>query len=167
MQIDLYTAVFCVAVLFIAYIVRGITGFGSGLIAVPLMALIFPLQMVVPIVVLLDYVGSASQGFRNRQVVAWREQLPLIPFTLVGVAIGLSLLQSLASATLAQALGVFIRLLQRAQLQRPHVLAAHADLALVDVIEAVEQLEERGLAAAARANNPERRPRGHAERNVA
>jgi uncharacterized membrane protein YfcA len=108
LQIDFYAAVFCVAVLFIAYIVRGITGFGSGLIAVPLLALIFPLQTVVPIVVLLDYVGSASQGFRNRQVVAWREQLPLIPFTLVGVAIGLSLLQSLASATLAQALGVFI-----------------------------------------------------------
>mgnify|MGYP000695878661 CR=1 FL=1 len=108
MNIDPLTAVFAAAVLFVGYFVRGIAGFGSGLICVPLLALFFPLQMAVPIVVLLDYLGSASQGFRNRKLVAWREQLPLIPFTLIGVGIGLSLLQTLTSATLAQALGVFI-----------------------------------------------------------
>lgn len=108
MQIDLSIAVFATVVLFVAYTVRGIAGFGSGLISVPLLALFFPVQVVVPVIVLLDYVGSASQGLRNRKLIAWREQLPLIPFTLIGVGIGLSLLQSLNSATLAQALGVFI-----------------------------------------------------------
>lgn len=108
MEIDTGVAAFSAAVLFVAYIVRGIAGFGSGLISVPLLALFFPLQLVVPIIVLLDYVGSASQGLRNRKLIAWREQLPLIPFTLIGVAIGLSLLEKLNSATLAQALGVFI-----------------------------------------------------------
>lgn len=108
MQIDLSVALFAAIVLFVAYTVRGIAGFGSGLISVPLLALFFPLQVVVPIIVLLDYVGSASQGLKNRKLIAWREQLPLIPFTLVGVAIGLSLLQTLNSATLAQALGGFI-----------------------------------------------------------
>ncbi|MFT5486859.1 MAG: putative membrane protein YfcA [Paracoccaceae bacterium] len=108
MEIDTGVAAFSAVVLFVAYVVRGIAGFGSGLISVPLLALFFPLQLVVPVIVLLDYVGSASQGLRNRKVIAWREQLPLIPFTLIGVGIGLSLLQSLNSATLAQALGVFI-----------------------------------------------------------
>jgi uncharacterized membrane protein YfcA len=108
LQTDFYTAAFAAVVLFVAYTVRGIAGFGSGLISVPLLALYFPLQTVVPIIVLLDYVGSAGQGLRNRKLISWREQLPLIPFTLVGVAIGLSLLQTLASSTLAQALGVFI-----------------------------------------------------------
>ena len=108
MEIDTGVAAFSAAVLFVDYVVRGITGFGSGLISVPLLALFFPLQIVVPIIVLLDYVGSASQGLRNRKLIAWREQLPLIPFTLIGVGLGLSLLQSLNSATLAQALGVFI-----------------------------------------------------------
>ena len=42
-----------------------------------------------PIVVLLDYLGSASQGVRNRRVIAWREQLPLIPFTIIGVGISI------------------------------------------------------------------------------
>lgn len=108
MEIESGVAAFSAAVLFVAYVVRGIAGFGSGLISVPLLALFFPLPVVVPIIVLLDYVGSASQGLRNRKLIAWREQLPLIPFTLVGVGVGLSLLQSLNSATLAQALAVFI-----------------------------------------------------------
>jgi len=108
LEIDSGVAAFSAIVLFVAYVVRGIAGFGSGLISVPLLALFFPLQIVVPIIVLLDYVGSASQGLRNRKLIAWREQLPLVPFTLIGVGLGLSLLQSLNSATLAQALGVFI-----------------------------------------------------------
>jgi uncharacterized membrane protein YfcA len=99
---------FAAAVLLVAYLVRGIAGFGSGLIAVPLLAMIYPVQIVVPVVVLFDYVGSASQGIRHRDKIAWREELPLIPFTLVGVALGLTLLQSLASATLRQALGAFV-----------------------------------------------------------
>lgn len=69
-----------------AYLVRGVAGFGSGLIAVTLLALQFPVTMVVPIVVLLDYLGSASQVLKNRGHIAWKEQLPLIPFTLLGAA---------------------------------------------------------------------------------
>lgn len=95
-------------VLLAAYLVRGIAGFGSGLIAVPLLAMMFPVKIVVPIVVLFDYIGSASQGIRNRDKIAWREELVLIPFAFVGIALGLTLLQSLASTTLRQALGTFV-----------------------------------------------------------
>lgn len=108
MEFDLVRSASAGLILFFAYLVRGIAGFGSGLIAVPLLALIFPVQAVVPLVVLLDYLGSASQGFRNRNQVAWREQLPLVPFTLVGVACGLTLLTTMSSAMLAQALGAFV-----------------------------------------------------------
>ena len=96
------------AVLLLAYMVRGIAGFGSGLIAVPLLAFMFPVQIVVPVVVLLDYIGSASQGLKNYKQIAWREQVPLVPFSLIGVALGLTLLKSLTSATLTDALGVFV-----------------------------------------------------------
>jgi len=104
----LETAVYAAVVLFLAYLVRGIAGFGSGLIAVPLLALRFPVTAVVPLVVFLDYIGSASQGLKNRQHVAWREQLPLIPFTLVGVGVGLLLLKAVPAAILAKVLGGFI-----------------------------------------------------------
>ena len=108
MDIELSTAALAAVILFVAYTVRGIAGFGSGLIGVPLLALSFPIQLVVPIIVLLDFVGSAGQGLKNRKLVSWREQLPLIPFTVIGVTIGLTLLESLASATLALALAIFI-----------------------------------------------------------
>ncbi|MEX2617289.1 MAG: sulfite exporter TauE/SafE family protein [Alphaproteobacteria bacterium] len=99
---------FAAMVVFIAYMVRGMAGFGSGLIAVPLLAMVFPVHFVVPVVVLFDYIGSASQGIRNHDKIVWREELVLIPFTLVGVALGLTVLQSLASSTLKQALAVFV-----------------------------------------------------------
>lgn len=96
------------AILVVAYLVRGIAGFGSGLIAVPLLAIQFPVEKVVPIVVLFDYLGSASQGIRNRDKIVWREELTLLPFAFVGIALGLTLLQFLASETLKQALGIFV-----------------------------------------------------------
>jgi uncharacterized protein len=39
---------------FVAYLVRGVAGFGSGLIAVPLLSLAAPVPAVVPLVVALD-----------------------------------------------------------------------------------------------------------------
>lgn len=95
-------------ILFAAYLVRGIAGFGSGLIAIPLLALQHPLALVVPLVVLLDWLGSASQGLAHREAVAWPELLPLLPFTLLGVALGLLVFDTVAPAGLNRAFGVFI-----------------------------------------------------------
>jgi hypothetical protein len=106
--VDLQTVAYYGLVLFFAYLVRGIAGFGSGLIAVPLLTLVSPVTTVVPLVVSLDYVGSASQGYRNLREIAWREQLVLVPFMLVGVGLGLYLFQTISTPVLAQALGGFV-----------------------------------------------------------
>jgi len=45
---------YAAAVLLAAYFIRGIAGFGSGLVAVPLLALTFPLRQVVPLMLILD-----------------------------------------------------------------------------------------------------------------
>ncbi len=105
---NLETVVYAGVVLFTAYFVRGIAGFGSGLISVPLLALRFSVPLVVPLVVFLDYIESASQGFKNREHIAWKEQLPLIPFTLVGVGVGLFLLKAVSTTVLGKALGIFV-----------------------------------------------------------
>ena len=104
LDIVVYSAV----VLFLAYLVRGIAGFGSGLIAVPLLTLVAPMPMVVPLVVSLDYIGSASQGFKNRHHIAWKEQLVLIPFMLVGIGGGLLVLHAMSTAVLGKVLGGFV-----------------------------------------------------------
>ena len=91
-----------------AYLVRGIAGFGSGLIAIPFLTLMMPLTAVVPLVVLLDYLASASQGVNNWKQIQWRELLPLLPFALFGVLTALLLFQSVDIGVLTKGLGGFI-----------------------------------------------------------
>ena len=77
------TAVYSAVVVFAAYLVRGIAGFGSGLIAVPLLTLIAPVTAVVPVVVSLDYIASVNHSLRSVDDIAWREQVVLLPFRYV------------------------------------------------------------------------------------
>jgi uncharacterized membrane protein YfcA len=85
---------------------------------------------VVLLVVSLDYIGSASQGIKNREYIAWQEQLPLIPFTLLGVGVGLFLLRVLNTVLLSKILGGLIIIyalyqwLPVPQLQAPRAAAA-------------------------------------------
>jgi uncharacterized membrane protein YfcA len=102
------TAVYSGLVVLLAYWVRGMAGFGSGLIAVPLLTLMWPVTLVVPIVVALDYLGSALQGIGNADRVAWREQAVLIPLMIVGVAGGVWVLSTVPTTVLARVLGGFV-----------------------------------------------------------
>lgn len=99
---------FVAAVLFAAYFVRGIAGFGSALVAVPLLALLLPLSLVVPVVILLDYLGSASHGIGNRRDIQWHELWPQLPFSLIGIVTALYLLSELEPGLLTTALGCFV-----------------------------------------------------------
>lgn len=95
-------------ILALAYFVRGITGFGSGLIAVPLLSLMLPLSLVVPLMVLLDYMASLSHGLSNREEIRWKEIIPLIPFSIMGVIIALFFMSQSDAILLTKALGVFV-----------------------------------------------------------
>jgi len=100
--------IFGATVITSAYFVRGVSGFGSGLIAIPMLSVIFPIHLVIPLVVILDYIGSTGQGIKNRSAIQWYFVLPLIPFALIGVLAGLVLFHQLSSQALYQSLGVFI-----------------------------------------------------------
>jgi uncharacterized protein len=95
-------------ILLAAYFIRGITGFGSGLISVPLLALFLPLQFVVPLVLLLDFVASIVIGGVNFQRVRWNEIGILVPFGVVGVILGTSLLVNLPTEPMLFALAGFV-----------------------------------------------------------
>ncbi|MEQ1591584.1 MAG: sulfite exporter TauE/SafE family protein [Thiobacillaceae bacterium] len=97
-------------ILIAAYFIRGITGFGSGLIAVPLLALLLPLTFVVPMILLLDFTASVVIGSFNRQRVRWREVLVLIPFGVIGVLAGTHLLVNMPQMPMLIALAVFVLL---------------------------------------------------------
>jgi len=94
------------AILLTAYVIRGITGFGSGLISVPLLALFLPLKFVVPLVLLLDFTASIVIGGFNFKRVKWGEIGMLIPFGLIGVILGTNLLVNLPPEPMLIALAV-------------------------------------------------------------
>jgi len=96
------------AILLAAYFIRGITGFGSGLISVPLLALFLPLKFVVPLILLLDFTASIVIGGFNFKRVKWDEVGVLIPFGVVGVVLGTSLLVSLPPEPMLLALAGFV-----------------------------------------------------------
>ncbi|OYY92703.1 MAG: hypothetical protein B7Y41_14975 [Hydrogenophilales bacterium 28-61-23] len=99
---------YAVAILLLAYFVRGISGFGSGLIAVPLLALRFPLPDVVPFMLIMDFSASALVGGVSFKRVEWSEIRRLMPVSLIGVILGTSLLVSLPPNILLTVLSVFI-----------------------------------------------------------
>jgi len=99
---------YATAVLLLAYFVRGLSGFGSGLIAVPLLALRFPLPEVVPFMLIADFAASALVGGLAFRQVDWPEIRRLMPATMVGVVIGTHLLVSLPPALLLTLLGGFV-----------------------------------------------------------
>ncbi len=96
------------AILLAAYVIRGITGFGSGLVSVPLLALFLPLQFVVPLVLLLDFTASIVIGGFNFRRVQWNEIGVLIPFGVVGVILGTTLLVNLPAEPMLLALAGFV-----------------------------------------------------------
>jgi len=100
--------IFAPLIVFAAYVVFGISGFGSTLIAVPLLAHLFPLKFVVPFFVILDCVGAINMGLRLRADVMRRELMLLIPFMAAGIIAGVWLLVQLRPELLLGGLGVFV-----------------------------------------------------------
>ncbi len=110
-----------VAILAAAYTFRGVTGFGSGLIAIPLLTLSMPLTFVVPCINVLDVSASLVHGWRHREYTQWRELLPVLPFTALGVMVALYLLKSVHPDIMVHALGIFILLFAFYSLAGPEI----------------------------------------------
>lgn len=105
---DLHVLIFAPLVIVLAYTIFGISGFGSTLIAVPLLAILYPdLKFVMPVVIIMDCVTAMSMGLRLRADVNRRDLLPLLPFLVMGLGIGVFLLINLPSTVLLIVLGVF------------------------------------------------------------
>jgi uncharacterized protein len=99
--------VLVLCILMSAYFIRGITGFGSALIAVPLLALSQPLQFAVPLVLALDFTASVVLGGLNRNKANWAEIKILLPFGMIGACVGAWALVTLPTTAVLLTLGAF------------------------------------------------------------
>lgn len=90
------------------YSVFGLTGFGSTVLALPLLAHFVPLKFAVPLLLLLDFAAALTLSTRARKGVRRDELAPLVPFLLAGMVLGLTLLINVPEAPLLTALGVLL-----------------------------------------------------------
>jgi uncharacterized protein len=97
-----------VAVVFLAYLVLGFAGFGSALIAIPLLAWDSPLSMVVPMVLIMDILASTLFAGLNFRHVAWQELPRLAPAVLVGTLVGTFWISQSSGQWLLGLLGIYV-----------------------------------------------------------
>jgi len=100
----------CAAALFAGYAVRGVAGFGSGVVATPLLTFVLPLSITAPLITLLGFFVSVRQAIVDWPLINWRAVAVFIPGSLVGVALGLYVFRTLDQQLLARLLGAYILL---------------------------------------------------------
>ncbi|MGZ5100504.1 MAG: sulfite exporter TauE/SafE family protein [Usitatibacter sp.] len=94
-------------VIIVAYTVFGLSGFGSTVIAVPILAHFLPVSYLVPLMALLDCASAAFVGSTSREHLARAELKRLVPFMLLGFVAGATVLVGVPDRYLRAALGVF------------------------------------------------------------
>jgi uncharacterized membrane protein YfcA len=110
MEISLFTIAGSSVVIFLAFLVRSLTGFGSALISVPLLALLFDLKFVVPLESMLEIGFTLLLVRRVYGKIQKETLLPMIAGAALGSIIGARFLISLGDFLLKKALGVFVLL---------------------------------------------------------
>lgn len=91
----------------LCYALRGSTGFGAAA-AMPLLALVIPLKVLIPAWTLIGLVAGGTILGRDRTHIGWAVMIRLAPACLVGIAVGLWVFTALDSSRLARGLGALI-----------------------------------------------------------
>ena len=92
----------------LAYIVFGIAGFGTALVAGPILIMFMPLSKIIPLLVLLDFVAAFGNLLQSRRDVVRPELLRLLPCMAIGCTLGVVFLLNLQSDLLVLLMGLFI-----------------------------------------------------------
>jgi uncharacterized membrane protein YfcA len=106
--LPLETLIVVVLVISVGYTIFGATGFGASPLTIPVLAHVLPLTFVLPLAALLDLGSGLALGFHTRRRADTRELVTLLPFTLVGLTLGVTLLVRLPRRATVMALGVFV-----------------------------------------------------------
>lgn len=96
------------ATLLVAYVIFGIAGFGSALVASPVMALYIPVAKIVPLLALLDMCAASVNVSRDGRNAQWAELKRLIPVMIIGSLLGAAILLKTRPDILLLALGIFV-----------------------------------------------------------
>jgi uncharacterized membrane protein YfcA len=113
------------AVLFLATLIRSAFGFGEALVAVPLLALLIPVEIAAPLAVLLSITVAVVVVVQDWHQIHFRSAWRLVLSTFFGIPLGLLLLTAVAEPIVKAILAVVIVafslycLVSRRQLELP------------------------------------------------
>lgn len=103
---EMYIGLFLVA--FIATTFRSTFGFGEAMIAVPLLSIFLPIQVAVPLTVLMSIAASATIVIQDYKEIDFCSVKWLILFAAMGIPLGLYILSHCSEFYVKIGLGVFI-----------------------------------------------------------
>lgn len=100
---------FCISVIFLlAGFVQGMTGFGSALVAMPLLSLCVDVKSAVPLCTLNSLVITTFLALRLKKHLDRKKIIPLCIAAIPGMVVGVTLLKKVRSEHLSMALGVLL-----------------------------------------------------------
>jgi len=99
-------AVCCI--IFFSGVVQGLTGFGSALVAIPLLSLIMDVKQAIPLAILSGLVITTTLVFTLRHLVDWRKILPLVIGSIPGVLLGATVLKQADPVVISRFLGILL-----------------------------------------------------------
>jgi uncharacterized membrane protein YfcA len=108
MMIADWTPILVLAILFLATIIRSAFGFGEALVAVPLLALIIPVDVAAPVAVLVSITVAGIVVAQDWRHVHFRSAGWLVLSTLAGTPLGLLLLTAVAGQIVKAILAIVI-----------------------------------------------------------
>ncbi len=110
MDHNLILLAFTGLIIFFAFFIRSLTGFGSALISMPLLALLFGLKFALPLITLFEVAISLLLIKSVYRRISKPTLTPMIIGAIVGVVLGSTILYALADITLKKILGGVILL---------------------------------------------------------
>lgn len=102
------TTIFILLIIFVATLVRSTFGFGESLIAVPLLLFFIPIEVAVPLSVLISIIVAAVVVVQDKKEVHFYSAKWLIIYAVLGIPIGLFLLIHGNENLIKSILGVII-----------------------------------------------------------
>ena len=96
------------AIFLLAGFTQGVSGFGSALVAMPLLTMFMDVQTAAPLCMLNGLVITSSLSLQLRRHIDWRKIRPLLTGCLPGVVFGALVLKNISSTVLQFCLGILI-----------------------------------------------------------
>jgi uncharacterized protein len=93
---------------FAGSVIQGMTGFGSALVTIPLATFFVPLPFALAVFAIVDFVNALRLGLENPRLAVAGEWVRMVPFMVLGIVTGTTLLVNLPRQASLLALGVFI-----------------------------------------------------------